>query len=408
MMSPHQRFYILRIMSSGSLSRLYDVIVVGAGPAGTTAAFLLAKAGVSVLIIEKNRFPRTKVCGGLITWKTAQVLRRLFDVRVATLRQSGVIHYHSHRYGVFNTTRQLVAGAARTPFYFVERNAYDAFWLDRAVSTGAEVLCGDRVVDMDDSGRAVTTRAGKQFRCRFILGADGVFSRVRQFLDRRRRVTGRFYDNLAVALEIFVPRSGGEQFPDHPVIYLGFNRWGYAWSFPGSGNQVLGMSMLKPKNRIRLKTAFCRFLETQPVSTEDLAQMQGFAMPYGNYLKKPGDKNILLLGDACGLADPLLGEGIYYAHKSGELAAEAVTVTLDTPAAGCGVYTSLASRSILVEMNYARLVRGIVFTMAKAFNYGLLGFLMKLVQNRVEETIQGQRSFKLMRRFTPDAANPAD
>lgn len=390
-------------MSSGCLPKFYDVIIVGAGPAGTTAAYLLAKAGISVLILEKNRFPATKLCGGLITWKTAEIIKHLFDVQIPSLKQQRIIQYQSNRYSVFNTTRQLVKGVASTPFYFVARETYDAFWLNRAKTAGADVLYGERVIAMDDTGRSVETHTGKRFRCRFILGADGVFSRIRRILAQRRQVTDRFYNNLASALEIFVPRYGQGRFLDHPAIYLGFNRWGYAWSFPGPENQVLGMSLLKPKNRRRLKTAFFQFLKTQPVSEEDMQQMRGFAVPYGNYLHKPGYKNVLLLGDACGLAEPLLGEGIYYAHKSGALAAEAVMASRETPEAGCGVYSSLMSRSVLVEMRYARLVRGVVFTVAKAFNYGLLGLLIKPIQDRVQETIHGQRSFKMMRRFSHDA-----
>lgn len=390
-------------MSSGCPPKLYEVIIVGAGPAGATAAYLLAKAGFSVLILEKNRLPGQKVCGGLITWKTAEIIQHLFGVEIPSLMQQHVIHYQSDRYSVFNTTRQLVEGVVRTPFYFVERETYDAQWLTQAKAAGADVLSGERVVGMGESECAVKTHTGKRFRCRFILGADGVFSRVRKALVKRGWVTDRFYNNLASALEIFVPRSNQHRFLDHPVIYLGFNRWGYAWSFPGPENQILGMSLLKPKNRRRLNSAFFKFLRTQPVSKKDMRRILGFAVPYGNYLKTPGYKNVLLLGDACGLAEPLLGEGIYYAHKSGALAAEAVMATQETPDAGCGVYTSLMSRSILVEMRYARLVRGIVFTVAKAFNYRLLGLLIKLVQSRVQETIQGQRSFKMMRRFTPDA-----
>ena len=111
--------------------------------------------------------------------------------------------------------------------------------------------------------------------------------------------------------------------PDYPLIYFGGIRWGYAWCFPRQDLRILGICGLNHKSGKLLKRAMVRFLQRVRISPDNVGYVGSHALPYGNYLNQPGCGNVLLVGDACGLADPLLGEGIYYAHKSGQLAASA-------------------------------------------------------------------------------------
>ena len=85
--------------------------------------------------------------------------------------------------------------------------------------------------------------------------------------------------------------------------------------------------------------------------------LKGYPLPYGNYLTKPGHNNILLIGDACGLADPLLGEGIYYAHKSGQIAAMAVLKSYNNPDNALKIYKKLLHGSLIIELKYAKIWR---------------------------------------------------
>ena len=123
------------------------------------------------------------------------------------------------------------------------------------------------------------------------------------------------------------------------------------------------------------------------------------ALPYGNYLTRPGCASVLLLGDACGLADPLLGEGIYYAHKSACLAAKAVVKSYHKPQDVLAHYTRSLTREITDKLKYIRLARQIIFSLPGNWGYTTLSLLLRLMPRLCEETIQGLRSYRWFRQF---------
>jgi flavin-dependent dehydrogenase len=125
-------------------------------------------------------------------------------------------------------------------------------------------------------------------------------------------------------------------------------------------------------------------------------------VPYGNYLSKPGWESILLSGDAAGFADPLLGEGIYYAHKSAQLAAQAILETRDRCRETVGRYAELLAKRILIEMRYAKFWRTIIFSATWAFDYRVLGILMNRFSRYAQETIQGRRTFRWLKTVDPE------
>jgi flavin-dependent dehydrogenase len=116
-------------------------------------------------------------------------------------------------------------------------------------------------------------------------------------------------------------------------------------------------------------------------------------LPYGNFLPRPSLNRILLVGDACGLADPLLGEGIYYAHRSAQLASRAVCASrpdyrhLDT------MYTQFIQRNLLRELRWIQMYRNLLFWGGRARRYRGLKLFMRLFPKRLEAAIQGQLPF---------------
>ena len=107
----------------------FDAIVIGAGPAGSTAAYLLAKGGLHVLVLDKNEFPRDKLCGGLLTRKTIRLLEDLFKASPDYLQANQVISHQSTRYGVNLCEKSCFRGNLEYPFHFIDRQVYDSFWL---------------------------------------------------------------------------------------------------------------------------------------------------------------------------------------------------------------------------------------------------------------------------------------
>ncbi|MEJ2167700.1 MAG: FAD-dependent oxidoreductase, partial [Desulfobacterales bacterium] len=116
----------------------FDVVVIGAGPAGSTAAYILALNGLDVLIVDKSTFPRNKLCGGLLTLKTVKLLQSVFNLSVDRMKSHRLITCQSHNYRVVSSKGESIEGRMDYPFYFVRRSIYDAFWLEMAQKSGAQ------------------------------------------------------------------------------------------------------------------------------------------------------------------------------------------------------------------------------------------------------------------------------
>ena len=377
----------------------FDVIVIGAGPAGSTAAYLLASHGYRVLILDKSTFPRAKLCGGLLTWKTVKLLESIFQTTTDFLKSIQVITCSTLKYRVVSNTGTSFKSRLDYPFHFVQRTSYDSYWLELACRAGAEFRPGEKVISLDHlySVGKITTDKGGEFWGKFILGADGAVSRVRGWLTSKKFIKYDWKSNLATALEVLVPSQQTPALPDYPHIYFGHIPWGYAWCFPGDRLRAIGICGLNAKAGRLLRNGYETFLDSIPISSEDLPAPASHALPYGNYLTNPGYGNILLLGDACGLADPLLGEGIYYAHKSSQLAAEAVEQFYFEPPAVLQEYARRLNRAIISELKYVHIGRQIIFSLPGTWPYRVLTSLLKIMPKKCEETIQGQRSFKWFR-----------
>jgi geranylgeranyl reductase family protein len=372
----------------------YDAIVIGAGPAGSTVAYLLASNGFKVVVLEKSIFPRAKLCGGLITRKCINLLESIFSTPLDFLKSRRIISHQSVDYNVCSSSGATVKGCLEFPFHFVQRKTYDHHWMKAAMEAGAEFQPGEKLVSLNLSTNQVTSESGKHYKAKFVLGADGVLSRVRRILTARGVITQNWKSHLASTLEVFVPNSDFPDFPDFPVIYFGHIPWGYTWSFPGAQDRILGIVGLNRKSGKHLNAGFTDFLKSLQISRQDIPRPQSHALPYGNYLTRPGWDNILLLGDACGLADPLLGEGIYYAHKSAELAARAILEATQDSNSALKKYTDSLNRDIIAELKTIHLARQIIFSLPGLWPFRILSCLLRTIPRLCEETIQGQRSYR--------------
>ncbi len=380
----------------------FDAIVIGAGPAGSTAAYLLAKRGFKVLLLDKKPFPRDKLCGGLLTWKTVKVLESIFQTSTDFLKSNQIILNQSLNYEVSQANGASIRGRLKHPFYFVERSPYDFFWLKMARQAGAVFRSGEKVTSLDPGNNQIVTSKGNQFSGSLVLVADGALSRIRRWLSAKGFINQKSHCGLATALEVFVTHQQAPSLPDYPTIHFGHIPWGYAWCFPRENLWLLGICGLNIKAGQLLKKGFKQFLKKISVPIEHLSTAKSCALPYGNFLNQPGYKNILLLGDACGLADPLLGEGIYYAHKSAQLAAMAAVQSFGHPNKALNLYTQYIDDNILTELRYIRAGRQIIFSLPGAWPFRAVSSLLRTIPRICEETIQGQRSFRW---FRPIAKN---
>jgi geranylgeranyl reductase family protein len=302
----------------------YDVIVVGAGPAGSTASYILSEGGLRVLLIDRCFFPRDKLCGGFLTEKSVRLIETIFRESPQSLRQHCAINIESFFYSVWYRSHLLMSGTSAVPFRFVNRTDFDFLLLNHARSSGVCVLEAEAVRECDPSAVTIRTKSGQVYFARFIIGADGVNSIIRQSFPQSYYDHHKWQRNIATGVELCIPLKDFPWDVDRPMIYFGFLNFGYSWVFPRRDSVVVGMGGINRKNQEGIHACFRSFLSTLEIPEHYHENFRSYPIPFGNYLESPGFDSALLVGDAAGFADAIFGEGLYYALKSGELAANAI------------------------------------------------------------------------------------
>ena len=373
----------------------YDAVIVGGGPGGSTAAYLLSKFGFQVLVIDKENFPRPKLCGGLLTDKTFRLLNRVFGETESSLTDKHILDFRADHYEVFYKDKLMVKKHSEIPFLFVDRKIYDSFLLGKAREAGAEIIEGEKVQAVDFSTTEVVTSTGKRFSSRFIVGADGVNSVIRKELFSAGRVDAHEWRrNLATGLEVFVNRDETTKAIDHPTLFFGFVRWGYSWVFPNKDVIVVGSGGLNTTNRSDFLKSFHDFLSSLNLNQERVSRIAGHPVPYGNFLRKPVSDNFLLVGDAAGFVDPITGEGIFYAQRSAELAAWAIRECAHNNRNLETSYLHLLHRHIYPELVYAKKARLPIFAFLERFDYYPVKILLDIMDKQAIELVHGLRTYK--------------
>lgn len=326
----------------------FDLAVFGAGPAGAAAAATAARAGLSVALIDKARFPRDKLCGGGVTGRARRILAATFGALPEGLfLDCGRIRLVAGR-------APIGAHPAAPPISMTMRRAFDAALLEAACAAGAADLTGRRPAAVDPARGRIAFADGGELRAAVVVGADGATSQV------ARALFGRAFNpaRIGFALEVEAPRPapGAE---DWVEIDLDAAAWGYGWAFPKRRSVTYGVGGLHAANP-DLKARLAAYLARHGVA--GAGRVQGAFLPMGEVRRMPGRGRALLAGDAAGLVDPITGEGIGWAAESGRLAAEAAAAALAAgrPERAAAAYAR-ALAPVRRELARARLLRRVLY-----------------------------------------------
>jgi geranylgeranyl reductase family protein len=339
-----------------------DVIVVGAGPAGSTAAYYLAQAGLDVLLLEKSRFPREKVCGDGLT---PRATKALVAMGVDVSEEAGWLR---------NKGLRVIGGGLRLELPWPELSSYPGYGLvrtrasldemlaRRAQSAGAKLIEGANVTGplLDDDGRVAgvlvqaegeetaKSKAGHEershasprtFRARVVVAADGNSSRLSVAMGLQKRDDRP----LGVAVRTYYksPRHDDDYLESWLDLWDGDRLLpGYGWIFGmGDGTSNVGLGLLNTSTAFGhtdYRALLKRWLRSMPeewgyVEENRTEPIRGAALPMGFNRTPHYYRGLLLAGDAAGMVNPFNGEGIAYAMESGEILARVVAQALARP-----------------------------------------------------------------------------
>lgn len=319
---------------------MYDVLVVGAGPAGSRAAHAAAQAGARTLVLDRAAFPRYKTCGGGLIGPTLASLPDGFEVPV----QQRITQASFTFRGRSHVERQ----AGDRILSLVNRADFDAALLDAAVAAGAELRTATVTgVHEDEDGVVTVTTSEGEVRARAVVGADGSASRIGRYVGVDLRQV-----DLGLEVELTPDAAASAAWAGRVHLDWGPEPGSYAWVFPKQDVLTVGVIMAKG-HPAETKRYLTDFVAQQGLSSLPVVRDSGHLTRCRSADSPLGRGRVLVAGDAAGLLEPWTREGISYAVRSGALAgATAARVALGetTPADGCASYRLEVERELGAKM----------------------------------------------------------
>lgn len=291
-----------------------EVVIIGGGPAGISAGIHLAQKGIKVSIIEIRKYPREKTCAGILTEKTRCFLRDSLSYDVNGLFAS------NNQVSVYFEKKYMYSFLTGHAFSFVDRNIFDYELLKRFKDAGGILLEQEKVVNINPVERRLQLSNGQDLSYQALIAADGVNSLTRKQL------------NLADIPKAFCIQDS-VSCSSHPEftkkisgLYLEYGSipYGYSWVVPNQNEIIFGTGMMiKDFNWNYMREQHEKFCMLFNLPQDSVRR--GAFVPVGELTNQQSHpyENIVFIGDAAGLINPITGEGIYLSLLSGKLAAEA-------------------------------------------------------------------------------------
>ena len=296
-----------------------EVLIIGAGPSGSACGIRLQQAGIECMLIDKQKFPRVKLCAGLFTHKSQDCLRSLVGDAMYDAAIKASLMSRDTQFSLYDGMKRMVTTTPSEPMTLLSRPRFDAWMVEHFVSLGGRFHDGAELVGIDTINNVATLR-NQTVEYDYLIAADGANSTVERIIAKQFSTFKR-KDKNPLCLEVNVKR---EDF-DMPGVNIFFHIIpdSYAWSFAKGEEVCLGLVKLT-HHEFDINAAMRKFMLDLGVKHLERYPLRGAMIPVGKYMEHPSFRNILFVGDAGGFVEPLTGEGIYHAMQSGVYAAESV------------------------------------------------------------------------------------
>ncbi|MFL9838050.1 geranylgeranyl reductase family protein [Flavobacterium sp. ST-75] len=361
--------------------KYFDVVVVGSGPAGAGAAFKLAEKGLSVAVIEKEKLPRYKTCGGGFVYRGRKMLP--FDISEVVEKEFSQVDI------LIGNEFHLITNRDEPVISMVMRDTFDEFLVKKVTEKGGIVIDNCKLNGLrNEDDKVVLSTTVEEITARFVIAADGALSPTAKMAgwdkDTRKLIP-------ALEYEVEVYEADFERLSKTVRFDIDAIPGGYAWSFPKKNHLSIGVASSK-RTKINLKQWYQDYLVTLGIEQVITESQHGFQIPVSPRTDGFVKNNVFLVGDAAGFADPVTAEGISNSIYSGLLVAEAIIESDFDSKTAEELYLAKLNEKMLPEIKTGLMLSKFLYSQPKIRNL----FMKKYGQRSFEamtDVFMGKRSY---------------
>jgi geranylgeranyl reductase family protein len=344
---------------------IYDAAIVGAGPAGSSAAYVLKKEGYNIILIDKEEFPRSKPCAGVLPPRIFSELQIPEDIVERPL----------DGYRIISSSKMIVESHFPKPGIIVRRDKFDDFMLKRSKCN----LTKMRIINCEiDSDSIKIIGKDGSFQAKIIVAADGANSIIRKVMSKSHTDYVDSTDS-AMAMQYEISQANqtiNERIGNWFEVYYTFSR-GYGWISPLSESVKVGVGGVSSDFKNNIKKVLDDFLENEEIkkkiSDGNIIKTEVHQIPMKGPFRKLAWDRVIFCGDAGGFVFPGTGEGVFYAIKSGRIAAEIIKEALIEQKFNANhlqrKYTELLEKNGLISLRDVDFIENVLSSPERAERY---------------------------------------